>query len=65
MKLLATTCAILALSLSASQALTLKKGDVIGGDGQVYEGASPELIQAELSPIPRRKISLAIHRPQG
>ena len=45
MKLLATTCAILALSFSASQALTLKKGDVIGGDGQVYEGASPELIR--------------------
>ena len=28
---------------SGAQALTLKKGEVIGGDGGVYQGASPEV----------------------
>lgn len=28
---------------SASQALTLKKGQVIGGDGSIHDGASPEM----------------------
>ena len=31
------------LMASAAQALTLKKGQVIGGDGGVYDGASPEV----------------------
>lgn len=39
--LLATIFAVLLTSLSAN-ALTLKKGEVIGGDGKIYEGASPE-----------------------
>ena len=29
--------------LPAAQALTLKKGQVIGGDGAVYDGASPQM----------------------
>ena len=35
--ILASTCLV-----SAAQALTLKSGQVIGGDGGVYDGASPE-----------------------
>ena len=35
--ILASTCV-----MSAAQALTLKSGQVIGGDGGVYDGASPE-----------------------
>ena len=31
------------LMASGAQALTLKKGQVIGGDGGVYDGASPEV----------------------
>lgn len=31
-----------ALTAMPAQALTLKKGQVIGGDGDVYDGASPE-----------------------
>lgn len=33
----------LALMVSSASALTLKKGQVIGGDGGVYDGASPEV----------------------
>ena len=33
----------LALMMSSASALTLKKGQVIGGDGGVYDGASPEV----------------------
>lgn len=32
-----------AFMASGAQALTLKKGEVIGGDGGVYQGASPEV----------------------
>ena len=32
-----------AFMASSAQALTLKKGEVIGGDGGVYQGASPEV----------------------
>lgn len=32
-----------ALMMSSASALTLKKGQVIGGDGGVYDGASPEV----------------------
>ena len=32
-------CAFIPLS---AQALTIKKGQVLGNDGQLYEGASPE-----------------------
>ena len=32
-----------AFMASSAQALTLKKGEVIGGDGAVYQGASPEV----------------------
>lgn len=38
--------AALALTLSTAQALTLQSGQVIGGDGGVYDGASPEKQQA-------------------
>ena len=34
------------LSAAVAQALTLKSGQVIGGDGQIYDGASPEKQQA-------------------
>ena len=33
---------ILMMSASLSHALTLKSGQVIGGDGNIYDGASPE-----------------------
>lgn len=33
----------LALATSPATALTLKKGQVIGGDGQIHDGASPEM----------------------
>ena len=39
------SCMCIALATSQASALTLKKGQVIGGDGNVYDGASPE--QAE------------------
>ena len=39
--IVASTCLV-----SAAQALTLKSGQVIGGDGGVYDGASPEQQQA-------------------
>ena len=38
---------VAALSAGPAHALTLKKGQVIGGDGDVYDGASPEQ-QAQL-----------------
>ena len=38
--------AVLALTVSTAQALTLQSGQVIGGDGGVYDGASPEKQQA-------------------
>ncbi|MGC6535905.1 MAG: hypothetical protein ACON44_00925 [Candidatus Puniceispirillaceae bacterium] len=38
--------AIAALGISSAHALTLKSGQVIGGDGNVYDGASPEQQQA-------------------
>ena len=34
---------MVALSTTPSGALTLKKGQVIGGDGAVYDGASPQM----------------------
>lgn len=42
MRLFLTAAAIAALSISSASALTLKSGQVLGGDGQVYDGASPE-----------------------
>ena len=37
---------VMMLSASMAQALTLKSGQVIGGDGEIYDGASPEKQQA-------------------
>ena len=34
---------VMAVIATGAQALTLKKGQVIGGDGEIYEGASPEV----------------------
>ena len=34
---------VMAVMATGAQALTLKKGEVIGGDGKIYEGASPEV----------------------
>ena len=34
---------VMAVMATGAQALTLKKGQVIGGDGEIYEGASPEV----------------------
>lgn len=42
-KFLAIMIAV-AMTSSAAMALTLKKGQVLGGDGAVYDGASPEQI---------------------
>ena len=42
MKNILVTGAVIALLASSAQALTLKSGQVIGGDGGVYDGASPE-----------------------
>lgn len=46
MKKYLMTAATVALLASSAQALTLKSGQVIGGDGGIYEGASPEKQQA-------------------
>ena len=45
MKKFLAICAISALAVANANALTLKKGQVIGGDGGVYDGASPEKIE--------------------
>ena len=42
MRLILTAAAVAALSISSASALTLKSGQVLGSDGQVYDGASPE-----------------------
>lgn len=47
MRLYAIIAIMTALSALPAQALTLKKGQVIGGDGGVYDGASPDQ-QAQL-----------------
>ena len=47
MRLYAIIAIMTALSALPVQALTLKKGQVIGGDGGVYDGASPDQ-QAQL-----------------
>lgn len=39
---LLTAAAVAAMPISAS-ALTFKKGEVLGSDGQIYEGASPDI----------------------
>ena len=41
---IAVVFAILAIA-SAAQALTFKKGEVLGNDGEVYHGASPEQME--------------------
>ena len=45
MKKFLAICAISALAAANANALTLRKGQVIGGDGGVYDGASPEKIE--------------------
>ena len=45
MKKFLAICAVAALAAVNANALTLKKGQVIGGDGGVYDGASPEQIE--------------------
>lgn len=49
MRKILMTAATVALLASSAQALTLKSGQVIGGDGGIYEGASPEKQQALIS----------------
>ena len=34
--------ALIAVAATSSQALTLKSGEVLGSDGQIHTGASPE-----------------------
>ena len=52
------------LFLSAPvHALTLKKGQVIGGDGAVYDGASPEQ-QSQLIKTLKKKTFLGIRNLQ-
>ena len=46
MKQLLMAGAAFALLASTAQALTLKSGQVIGGDGGIYDGASPEKQEA-------------------
>ena len=43
MKKLIAVFGVMAVMATAAQALTLKKGQVIGGDGAIYDGASPEV----------------------
>ena len=43
MKKLIALFGVMAVIATGAQALTLKKGQVIGGDGEIYEGASPEV----------------------
>lgn len=47
LKVLAAACALALASAGSAGALTLKKGQVLGGDGAIYDGASPEQ-QAQL-----------------
>lgn len=46
MKKMAAIFAVAALSASPAVSLTLQSGQVIGGDGGIYDGASPEKQQA-------------------
>ena len=46
MKQLIIAGAALLVAMSTAQALTLKSGQVLGGDGEIYDGASPEKQQA-------------------
>ena len=47
MKYIGMLVALAVISLTVpAQALTLKKGQVIGGDGGVYDGASPQAKKA-------------------
>lgn len=39
---IASSLAYLAISVTGASALTLKSGEVLGKDGKVYEGASPQ-----------------------
>lgn len=47
LKIVATTSLMILATAASASALTLKKGQVLGGDGAVYDGASPEQ-QAQL-----------------
>ena len=49
MKRFLAICAVAALAAANANALTLKKGQVIGGDGGVYDGASPEQIEVYIN----------------
>lgn len=49
MKYVLLSLAAGALALSSAQALTLKSGQVLGSDGNVYDGASPEQQEALIS----------------
>lgn len=42
-KIVAISMASLLLVAGTAQALTFKKGEVLGSDGKIYEGASPEI----------------------
>ena len=42
MKMVQIVLMVMMLSLSVARALTLESGQVIGGDGNIYDGASPE-----------------------
>ena len=43
MKKIIALFGVMAVIATGAHALTLKKGQVIGGDGEIYEGASPEV----------------------
>ena len=45
MKKFLMTALVAGLAASSAHALTLKKGQVLGGDGNVYDGASPQQIE--------------------
>lgn len=46
MKKILIMASMMVLSISVEKALTLKSGQVIGSDGQIYDGASPEKQEA-------------------
>lgn len=59
-----TIAALLCVLATPSLALTIKKGEVIGGDGKVYQGASPEQ-QANLISLAKRDTWLGEGKKSG
>lgn len=49
MKKIFVAALVACIAATSAHALTLKKGQVLGGDGNVYDGASPEVIEVYIN----------------